>query len=75
MESICTELTSDVVAKATKSFIDTQNIKVRIELKLQNDKPQAERAKPLFEKKLDQIYFLNDFPENQAEYESLAAIN
>ena len=64
MESICTELTSDVVAKATKSLIDTQNIKVRIELKVQNDKPQAERAKPLFEKKLDQIYFLNDFPEN-----------
>ena len=75
MESICTELTSDVVAKATKSLIDTQNIKVRMELKVQNDKPQAERAKPLFEKKLDQIYFLNDFPENQAEYESLAAIN
>ena len=30
METINTELTPDVIAKATKSFIETQNVKVRI---------------------------------------------
>jgi hypothetical protein len=30
MESINTELTPDVISKATKSYIEMQNIKVRI---------------------------------------------
>jgi hypothetical protein len=30
METVCTELTSDVVARAVKSFIDQLNVKVRL---------------------------------------------
>lgn len=39
MESINTELTPDVIAKAVKSYIEAQNVKVRMELKLQGEKP------------------------------------
>ena len=39
MESVCTELSPEIVAKATKSFIEQLSVKVRLELKAQNEKP------------------------------------
>lgn len=36
MESISTELTPEVFFKATNSFIDQLNIKIRLNLKAQN---------------------------------------
>jgi hypothetical protein len=59
MESICTELTPEIVAKATKSLIDQLSVKIRLELKAQNDKPEDERAKPVLEKKMDQVFVLS----------------
>jgi hypothetical protein len=40
MESISTELTPAVLAKSVDSYLNTQNLKARIEKKTELDKPE-----------------------------------
>ena len=49
-------MTPEVVAKATKSLIDQLSVKIRLELKAQNEKSEEERPKPVLEKKMDQLF-------------------
>lgn len=39
METVCTELTPQVLAKATDSYIANQNVKIRLEKKALMEKP------------------------------------
>lgn len=39
METVCTELTPQVLAKSTDAYISNQNVKIRVEKKALLDKP------------------------------------
>ena len=43
METVCTVMSPAVLAKATESFIANHNVKFRLEMKANLDKPEEER--------------------------------
>ena len=66
METVCTEMTPEVLAKATESFISNHNVKFRLEMKANLDKPEEERVKNT--KKFDCLYIFDDFPTETADF-------
>lgn len=60
METVCTELTPQVLAKATDAYLNNLSVKIRMEKKVLLEKPEtAEQEK---NKKIDCIYVFDDFP-------------
>lgn len=58
MESVSTELTAEVVAKAVKSHLAALTLKARIEKKNNADKVQDDKGR-----KYDVLYVFEDFPD------------
>lgn len=58
MESVSTELTAEVVAKAVKSHLAALTLKARIEKKNNAEKVQDDKGR-----KYDVLYVFEDFPD------------
>ncbi len=73
MQTVCTELTPQVLAKATDSYINNQNVKIRLQKKVLLEKPETAEIQK--NKNIDCLYVFDDFPLQAPDFEALATAN